>query len=334
MFRIHFTQRDVSAVRILAEPSPLWEITLSCHMLAKRNEDPLLAGWHRTARGTLQQGLPLRDSVDLFIHLNWAHGDFPDLLTPGPAGAGVDDGLEVVARTPTRQLTQEVSTVARQRGNLMTAARDLAAGRADAMGQLVTGMRDYFEAVIRPQWPAVTASFGADLDMRTRCMATGGVAAMLNGLHPSVRFDGSVLTITDYPGERDLFLEGRGMVLVPSFFKRRSRPLTLIDPQLPPVLVYPVDRSPGMLAARQTEALSALLGRSRAAILELCAAGGSTTSIAAQLSQSPSTISEHLSVLRNAGLVASDRRGNAMLHRLRPLGTAMLEGQAPSGTAG
>ncbi|MEV4411557.1 ArsR family transcriptional regulator [Catellatospora sp. NPDC049609] len=327
MFRIHFTQQDVSATRILAEPSPLWEIVLSCHMLAKRSDDPLLSGWHRNSRAHLEPGRPLRESTDLFIHVNPAHGDFPDLLTPDTDACGVQAGLEAVASTPTRRLSHEMAWVGRQRGSLTTAARDLAAGRSAAMEQLVTGMRDYFDAVIGPQWPWVTASFGADLDLRTRCLATGGLIAMLNSLHPSVRFDGSVLTITDFPGERDLHLGGRGMVLVPSFFKSRTRPITLIDPELPPVLVYPVDRTAGMLAARQTEALAALLGRNRAAILDLCAVGGSTTSIAAQLGQSPSTISEHLTVLRNAGLVASDRRGSTMQHRLRPLGLAMLEGQ-------
>jgi DNA-binding transcriptional ArsR family regulator len=328
MFRIHFTQQDVSATRVVAEPSPLWEIVLSCHMLAKRNEDPLLSVWHHSSRAGLEPGRPLRDSADLFIQVNWAYGDFPDLLTPDTDAPGIDDGLEVVASTPARRLTHEVHSVGRHRGSLTAAARDLAAGRSTAMGQLVTGMRDYFDAVVRPQWPWLTASFGADLDLRTRSMATGGLGAMLNSLHPSVRFDGSVLTMTDYRAERDLHLEGRGLVLVPSFFKSRARPVTLIDPELPPVLVYPVDRSAGMLAARQTEALAALVGRSRAAILELCAAGGSTTSIAAQLGQSPSTISEHLSVLRNAGLVISERRGATMQHRLRPLGLAVLEGHA------
>ncbi|MEV0460264.1 ArsR/SmtB family transcription factor [Catellatospora methionotrophica] len=327
MYCIHFTSHDLIQTRIVTAPDPLWEITLSSHLLGRRNEDPLLLGWHRSAQQSLRAGTALRERSELFLGVNRAHGDFPDFLTPSLRDGGVDDGLEAVVGTRPDRLSRDVAMVAADRGALPTAAQDLSAGRVTALRELTAGMRDYYDAVVRPQWHWVTASFAADHAARCRAVAAGGLAALLNSLHPSLSFSDGVLRIEGYPRDRDLHLGGRGLVLVPSFFKRGTRPITLIDDALPPVLVYQVDRSAGLLAVRHQEALSALVGRTRAAILELCAEGGSTSSIAARLGQSPSTASEHLAVLRQAGLVYSERRRNSVEHRLAPLGMALLEGR-------
>lgn len=328
MFCIHFTPRDLMQTRIVTAPDPMWEITLSSHLLARRNEDPLLLGWHRAAQQSLRAGTALRGRAELFLGVNRSHGDFPDFLTPGPRG-GLDDGLEAIGGTCPRQLRRDVALVAAagRAAALPASAQDLGAGRTAALRELTTGIRQYYEAVVRPQWNWVTASFAADHAARSRAVAAGGLAALLNSLHPSLSFEDGVLRIADYPRDRHLHLGGRGLVLVPSFFKRATRPITMIDDALPPVLVYQVDRGAGLLAVRHQEALSALVGRTRAAILELCAEGGSTSSIAARLNQSPSTASEHLAVLRQAGLVYSERRRNSVEHRLAPLGMALLEGR-------
>ncbi|MFC7241396.1 helix-turn-helix domain-containing protein [Catellatospora aurea] len=330
MYSIHFTSRDLMQTRIVTAPDPLWEITLSSHLLGRRNEDPLLLGWHRAAQQSLRAGSGLRERAGLFLGVNLSHGDFPDFLTPRTRDGGVDDGLEAVGSTCRRQLRRDVAVVAAGHGTLPAAAQDLGAGRAAALRELTAGMREYFEAVVQPQWSWVTASFAADHAARSRAVAAGGPGALLNSLHPSVSFEDGVLRIADYPRDRHLHLGGRGLVLVPSFFKRATRPITLLDDDLPPVLVYQVDRGTGLVAARQHAALSALVGRTRAAILELCAEGGSTSSIAARLKQSPSTASEHLAVLRQAGLVYSERRRSSVEHRLAPLGMALLEGRPSS----
>ncbi|WP_433356011.1 helix-turn-helix domain-containing protein [Microtetraspora malaysiensis] len=41
---------------------------------------------------------------------------------------------------------------------------------------------------------------------------------------------------------------------------------------------------------------------------------------------SPASASEHASLLREAGLVSSERRGNRVWHRLTPLGLEFLHG--------
>lgn len=325
VFRIHFTGVDLVRTRILREPDPMWETTLSVHVLGRRCEDPLLAGWRHRSHQMLRPGGPARQRVNSLIEVNQPVGDFPDFLTPGPGEPSIGAGLAKLRETPKAQLKRDMARVARTRGRLTAEPAEVAAGSPAALQRLSDSMQAYFDLVVAPRWDWVTAAFNSDQGKRAQQVLAGGLTALLDGLHPSVRFHDSVLHILDYPGERDLVLGGRGLVLVPSFFKMGHKPLTLIDDDLPPVLVYPVDRSPGVVSGRR-ESLSALLGRSRATTLELCVTGGTTTSIASKLNMSPASVSEHLTVLRQAGLVISVRDRNRVVHSLTPLGRTLLDG--------
>ncbi|MET9730592.1 helix-turn-helix domain-containing protein [Streptomyces sp. NPDC006458] len=48
--------------------------------------------------------------------------------------------------------------------------------------------------------------------------------------------------------------------------------------------------------------------------------------MAARLTLPPSSVSGHLTVLRNAGLVTSERAGLHVIHRLTPRGRHLLDG--------
>ncbi|WP_406482308.1 winged helix-turn-helix domain-containing protein [Streptomyces sp. NBC_01615] len=126
---------------------------------------------------------------------------------------------------------------------------------------------------------------------------------------------------------RDIHLAGRGLLLVPSVFCWRT-PVTLIDPLLPPVLVYPVSRETGWSAlaapADCHNALEALLGRTRAAALTALANGCTTGELARRIGVSAPTASQHAAVLRDASLIVSVRMRNRVLHTLTPLGRALL----------
>ena len=70
--------------------------------------------------------------------------------------------------------------------------------------------------------------------------------------------------------------------------------------------------------------LAALVGRTRAAVLRTLAVSGSTAQLARRTGIAPASASEHTQVLRNAGLVVTDRRRGSTLHTLTPLGHRML----------
>jgi DNA-binding transcriptional ArsR family regulator len=70
-----------------------------------------------------------------------------------------------------------------------------------------------------------------------------------------------------------------------------------------------------------------LIGRTRAAVLRRVARVGrhTTSTIARDLRISVSSSSEHLSALRAAGLVSSERSGGAVVHRATALGTRLSD---------
>jgi DNA-binding transcriptional ArsR family regulator len=146
----------------------------------------------------------------------------------------------------------------------------------------------------------------------------------------------------DYPVDRDLRLDGRGLLLIPSVFSRRN-PITLADPGLPPVLVYPVRRGPcwwapqGERPMTGRSTLGSLLGRGRAAVLRAVEGGRTTSELARRTGVTPATASEHARILRDAGLLVSVRDRDTVPHTPTPLGTDLLAvnsfGSYPSGSS-
>ena len=72
------------------------------------------------------------------------------------------------------------------------------------------------------------------------------------------------------------------------------------------------------------EALAALLGRRRAAILAALGTPTATSDLARRLGASAAGVNEHLGVLRRAGLVRAARDGRRVLYSRTPSGDALL----------
>jgi DNA-binding transcriptional ArsR family regulator len=66
-----------------------------------------------------------------------------------------------------------------------------------------------------------------------------------------------------------------------------------------------------------------LIGATRARILHALDAPRSTTELAAQLTLTPGGVSQHLSVLADAGLVARHRERRVVLYARTPVGDAL-----------
>jgi DNA-binding transcriptional ArsR family regulator len=130
----------------------------------------------------------------------------------------------------------------------------------------------------------------------------------------------------DYPLDQEMHLDGRGLLLVPSYFCWRY-PVTLLDPELPPVLIYPAQRAAELARSdANQQALAALLGGTRAAALAAIGDGCSTSDLGRRVGVSAAAASQHATVLRNAGLITSQRDRNTMVHSVTSLGNAVLQG--------
>ncbi len=328
MLRIHFTGDDLARTRIASSPDPLWETVLSWHMIRSRGTDPSLLHWKRQVLAGLRPGAPTRAEVAPLLAVNPPLGYFPDLLTPAEAEQGLEAGLEAILAQPKSRLRREIGKLSEVHGGLDAETIDLAEGRVPALGRLGHALRRYHQHAIAPIADRIQVAFDADRAQRAQSFLKGGIAAVLTGLHHTAVFRDNVLEISDSLASKDIHLDGRGLRLVPSYFKEtRTRLMTLADPALPQVLVYPVDRSAGLVASAAREPIAALLGRTRAALLELTETGGSTSQLAKRLGISPAAASQHLTIMREAGLIISVREANTMRHLTTALGRAILEGR-------
>ncbi|TMR09874.1 winged helix-turn-helix transcriptional regulator [Nonomuraea turkmeniaca] len=331
MLRIHFTSDDLVRTRIVPAADPLWEIALSICRLAGRRGQAMFAEWRHQAR----DGLAKSDALDIVRRVlgplyRGTSLFIPDFLTPPDSSLGLDAGVDAVLSTPRLLLRQELDKLAGL-ARTPTWAWGLADGRKDAFHDLRDGLYTYFDTALRPHWSNIQGMVDADRAMRGRAYLEGGVEAMLSSFRPAMSWESPVLTVAGHPVDRDVHLGGRGLVLIPSYFCWGA-PVPLADPDLPQVLVYPIQRD-RMLGVHKEHSeqqpgtpIGRLLGPTRAAILRATVNGATTSELARRHEISAPAVSQHTQVLREAGLIVSQRAGPSVIHTLTPLGRALLMG--------
>uniref|UniRef100_A0AAU3H021 Helix-turn-helix domain-containing protein n=1 Tax=Streptomyces sp. NBC_01401 TaxID=2903854 RepID=A0AAU3H021_9ACTN len=332
MLRIHVSGVDLSRVRMATRPDAMWETILSFHRLRDRRGSTVFGKWRKESRNRLNGEARLLSAVVP------PRGYFPDFLTPSGGGAepfGLDAGMEALRDTPTDRIRGELGLLAgsadrTRRPSAAAAAalpEALAEGRTEPLGRLITTLRAYHRAAVEPYWPHIRASVEADRAVRGRALLDGGADELLATLPAMIRWRAPVLE-ADYPVDRELRLDGRGLLLQPSFFCRGT-PVVYRDPVLPPVLVYPVTHPGAPAVAEPGPWLGRLVGHTRSTVLRSIGNGCTTSELARRTGVSLASASQHASVLREAGLVRTLRHGSSVLHTLTPLGAALLRGGAP-----
>ncbi|GAA2760466.1 ArsR/SmtB family transcription factor [Actinopolymorpha rutila] len=327
MLRIEFTTQDLNRLRVAGDVHPLWETVLSLQLLQNRHAALTFDPWRRRVRTALaRSGLACTTSALMLVcpHAEY----FPDFLTPENGCASLDDGLDAVLSTPRGRLGQELARLAPQRP-VPPVIRRLAQGEPAALRWLGESLRRYYDVAVAPYLHAIRAAVAADRPSRSEAALTGGAVGLLETYQNELAWREDALECA-YPVDQELALNGRPLSLVPSFFCAR-RPVTLADPDLPPVLVHPLRPAPGWLdrpidPSGTLDALAQLLGHTRAQVLDLLDVPMSTGRIAVELHLAPASASRHATVLREAGLLTSQRQQREMLHRRTPLGDAMLNG--------
>jgi DNA-binding transcriptional ArsR family regulator len=293
--------------------SPSTELVASLRLL----RDPARGALHLRWIEAVRDGLADLDLGPAFA-LAAPRGYVPDFLTPPPAGplGRIEDELAQMRATPRAQVRAELRRFGKSHGR--------PAPRLGPLGPMVDALAAYWDRHLEPHWPRIRAFLQADLHHRARRLTEGGLAALFGDLHPTVRWHGDRLEV-DHPLAAEVDLAGRGLLLVPSAFVW-ERPANVIDPPWQPTLVYPA-RGIATLWAEPDErddgALDALLGATRARVLRACDAPRSTTDLARRLDATPGGVSQHLSVLRAAGLVSAERAGRSVLYARTARGDAL-----------
>lgn len=323
MLRVHFTAEDLFNVTFAAEPLPLLELAMALVAWQRTDEPAVFGPWRRrVCRDLPGRARPLLDLLR-------PDGQNPQFVEP--YAATLEEGLAAVREAGSLLTGEQLATAAaRAPGGRPSWLRALWDQDREAWNQLGGAIGSAYEAVVAPYWPHIRHSFRADVAWRTRLLAAHGIKACLAGIHPAARWSGTVLEIDAPPGY-EVHLGGRGLLLMPSPFWT-GRPLLADGPDGPggrPLLMYPaltplplVDAGPS--GGPSGEALDALLGRTRAAVLRLLVRQRTTSELARDLDVSLPSVSEHTRTLRAAGLITTERDGKAVLHSATGLGVELL----------
>ncbi|MGH4030303.1 ArsR/SmtB family transcription factor [Actinomycetota bacterium Odt1-20B] len=324
MLRVHFTSEDLARVRVAPGPDFLWEISNSVQTLQRRDGARVFGEWRRWARPRLSE------SCRLLSPLLPPRGYSPDFLTPTCGESGtLRAAVDTLVRTPRRRLRADLAQLASVR-ELPRWTGSLAGGDSDVLRLLGRAVHTYHREALEPFWHRIRADVDADRIIRLHDLLDGGTDGLLAGLGPQFRWRPPVLEAA-YPVEQELWLGGRGIVLQPSFFCWPT-PITLADAELAPVLVYPIGHSADWAAASAngrsgtagSGPLGPLLGQTRAAVLRAVRTGCSTVELARLLDVTHPAISQHVNVLRAAGLVTTVRKGGRSFHVATAEGRALL----------
>lgn len=327
MLRICFTGEDIARTRLAPRPDPLWELVLGLQMLHPQRGDLLFRSWRHEAREAFQRP-GLGRAARLLMALTPNVGYFPDFLNPTEATDGFEHGLEAIRLTSKAVLRRDIRQLAKSR-SLPDEANLVAAGDPVALDALTDAMRRGYESIIAPYRRNIELAVNHDRQLRAKALSDTGVEGLLASLRPMMSWSAGELSVPTHRDQK-LHLNGRGLLLIPSYFCVGG-PLTLFDPELPPVLIYPVRPGSDLLPVRDDtvpRSLAALIGVNRAAVLDVIAIGESTTSeLSARIGISAGSASEHTSILRDAGLITSRRDRHRMLHTATDLGLTLLKTQ-------
>ncbi|MFI6687335.1 ArsR/SmtB family transcription factor [Streptomyces sp. NPDC050485] len=321
MIRIELDEAALGSTRITV--SPLWDAFCSLHLLAEhRRPSWPYQEWAVRAREVLSQD----ERVEPLRRLLNGPFNFPDFILPMPFGTtSVEEELAVVRATAPevvrQQLTEHYPGLADH-----PLVRPYREDPQAACAALADAYQAYWDGALAELWPTMRRLVEDEVLVRARTFATEGVDALFTGLESRAKWTPPVLELTKHI-DAEYAAGERRLLLVPLVFAEGCR---LYSTDHPEVLTVSFQaRGAGALRERPERAagddrLGLLLGRGRAAVLRQLGGPLTTAGLADRLSLAPSTVSEHLSVLAEAGVVTRHRVGRSVYYQLTDTGRSLL----------
>jgi DNA-binding transcriptional ArsR family regulator len=305
--------------------SPLSETIAALQQLGDRGRQEINLRWLRWAIDELaERPLELPYTWPLIVN---DRPSWPQFLVPAPVGARttIDDDLAAMQRTTARQVRTSLRRVFGD--ELPEPAVELAAHPAAGLRAIAGELRAAHDRLIAPHWSRIRAVLDADIAYRARQFADGGAQRLFADLHPDLHWRDGRLTVERWRTDRVVRVVPGGLVLIPVvlgaeyvMIKGHSTTQTTVR--------YPA-RGVGALWTAGTRPARGsavrLLGRARASLLEALRSPATTTDLAGALGVTPSAVSQHLAVLRDSGLVVSERSGRSVLYLTTDRGLALLD---------
>jgi DNA-binding transcriptional ArsR family regulator len=316
-----FTSTDWARCRFVR--SLLWETNQAVRVLIF----PARQHYHRAWLSTIDMPAAAA-ALPALLALNPISGWVPDFLAPMPRAARttIERELSVVQRYPLRRVAEDLQ---RSLESEPTPSRAGVLGPlikhpSLARAQLVGELRYAWDHLLAPWWDQVDTLISSDIAYRSQQIADRGSGATIDDLHPDIRRTGDHLSVRG-GDPTTIALDGRGLALMPSAFAWPNV-IVVHEPPWEPTLVYPA-RGIGVLWTAPhppPPGLSAVLGQTRALLLDDLDQPRTTTGLSRRHELSPATTSEQLTRLKAAGLVASQRRGKEVHYRRTALGSQLV----------
>lgn len=332
MVAIGLPARAVARIRFAV--SCLWEVVASVRVLRRPTDHAVHLAWADRVRPRLAGAGLIGPGGGLLWHLVPAEPRYvPDFLTPVPGGLTPDLGAELalLQATPAAQVRADLDLFA---GAGSAVVRDLYAAPGRGLRRLAAEITRYWRLALAPDWARIQTLLDAEVHHRARTLAEAGVGGLLNDLHQRIRWDDDVVSINQpYCSAPDV-PRGGGVVLVPSVFVWPAV-LSVASADLAQV-AYPA-RGVAAVWERPSGAadpLGAVIGRGRARLLTEMRSPVSTTELARRTGMSAGGVSQHLAVLRAAGLVTTHRRGRSVLNVRTSTAEALLGAPTRDAPAG
>jgi DNA-binding transcriptional ArsR family regulator len=313
-----FSADDLALTRFAI--SPMWEVVTSFRLLTSGSAHPVHHNWLNQVRPRVAAaGLDSGWLAELIPPA----GYLPDFLTPPPRELTPALATELAAlrATPADQVQGDLDFL----DGIGPRRQALYADPDGRLGRLSEEIEAYWEIALAPYWARIRALLDADVFHRTRQVAEHGAGHLFNDLHSTLKWDDNTLRMVRRQCALSREATGPGLLLIPSAFAADI--LTGSRPPHPPQLAYPA-RGTGTLwehrPVAHADAIAAVLGRSRTILLTELEAPASTTELALRTGISAAGVSQHLTTLRDAGMVSAHRCGRSVLYARTAVAESLL----------
>ncbi|MFF0585018.1 ArsR/SmtB family transcription factor [Streptomyces sp. NPDC003781] len=323
MLRFEVSVEDLLRSRFAL--SPALDLCLLLRSLVGRSR-PLPPAWASRLLPALGR-LRRETELDAALALQAPQGG-PNFVAPPPRGLGQTwaDDLAAIRATPLEAARQEFAATAT--GPLARDPRVRAVlDSTDAVSRIAEAMDQAWHELLAADWPQLRAVCERDVVHRVGVIGEHGWATAIESLHPGIAWQAGGIEIGFFRGGT-VRLAGDGLLLIPSAVVGHIAAHT--EDPWPRTLIYRARGTAALWGEQESvprpDALTALVGRSRARLLLALDAPASTSHLARSLAMAPGAVGDHLAILRGAGLLVRARSGRSVLYRRTPLGEALVAG--------
>lgn len=301
--------------------SPLAETLGALITLHRPNPDPWHADWHAHHQAAYRRWLAGDPTAHGLLNLVAATKYLPDPVVVPPDG-GMHTKLTDELMTAAEYSDEQVRAGVAESVAASWLPQDTAWLATDRLGHRIAEvMREGWERFVAPDWPRRRAVLERDIMHRAGLLAAYGWKQAVESMrsrsiwvgHHSIRFSDQ-----DWP---DRWIGDEGLIFVP-----RTTTGGWWTCERPPhyALVYSARGTAAPTTTPEPGALSALLGQGRARVVRELARPATSSQLAHTLNVSLGTVSSHLAVLREAGVVTGARAGRHVVYRRTERGERLV----------